>query len=450
MRIGRAITVLVLLAMLASTAIACPPAPVDPLVVPVVPVEGVPIGALQDLTGATSDVGKDEALGVREAVAFFNAQGGIGGRPIILHQYDYGYRIPEAITLYTRFRDVNRVLFVKGWGTPDTEALTPTITKDGLPFITASWSAHLTDPALTPFNFIYGCADYSTQARGILQFWYDNFWKKSEVYRADREAGIRPRIAAFGHVGHPYPTAPLAALRDQVRLLGMEQMSEDPDTHCQHVSLFALEARSQILAVEAWGPPHAIWFGNTAMSAATVARELFAAGLLYPKGPTMLLVNNYGMDENFIRIATPKVAEGVLGSPGTAYFMEDFPWRDKVHEWARKINPGVPMEMRTQKTVQGWAAVAIIVEALRRVEAAGKLDMDRLTETRLAVRNALYEAPVDLTVLGQPVPWTVTPTDHRPSSVVLIGQVRDGRPVTIGSVDMRALYPDLWDDWLGW
>lgn len=449
MRIGRAITVLVLLAMLASMVIACPPAPVDP-VAPVVRVEFIPIGAIQDTTGATSDVGKDEALGVREAVAFYNDQGGIGGRPIKLLQFDYGYRVPEALTLYARFRDVDRVLFIKGWGTPDTEALTPTINRDRIPFTSASWSAHLTDPAKTPFNFIYGVTDYSTQARGLLQFWYDEFWMKDPVYKEDREAGIRPRLAAFGHVGHPYPTAPLAALRDHARLLGMEQMSEDPDTHCQHVSLFALDAKSQIMAVEAWGPPHVIWFGNTSMTTATVARELFAAGLLYPRGPTMLIANNYGFDENFVRIAGPEVAEGVLGSPGTAFFMEDYPWRDRVHEYARKINPGVPFEMRSQKTLGGWAAVTIIVEALRRADAAGKLDLDRLDEARVAVRDALYEAPVDMTGLGWPAPFTVTPTDHRPSSWVLIGQVIDGRPVTVGAVDLKALYPDLWPEWLGW
>ncbi len=60
----------------------------------------VKLGALQDTTGATSDVGKDEALGVREAVQYYNDTGGINGKKIRLFQYDYGYRVPEAITTY--------------------------------------------------------------------------------------------------------------------------------------------------------------------------------------------------------------------------------------------------------------------------------------------------------------------------------------------------------------
>src|SRR3989304_8046613 len=82
----------------------------------------VKLGALQDTTGATSDVGKDEALGVREAAQYYNDKGGINGKKIRLFQYDYGYRVPEAITTYKRFRDYEKVVMVLGWGTGDTEA----------------------------------------------------------------------------------------------------------------------------------------------------------------------------------------------------------------------------------------------------------------------------------------------------------------------------------------
>lgn len=447
MTIGKAIAVLVVLALMLPLTLACPePEVVDPQIK--VPVEFVPIGVISDMTGATSDVGKDNALGVREAVEFFNSPeggDGIGGIPIRLHQFDYGYRVPEALTLYARFRDVYEVLFVKGWGTPDTEALSPTINHDRMPFTSGSWSAHLTDPAKTPFNFVYGSTDYSTQARGLLQWHYDQIWRNHPEY------GLRaPRFAAVGHVGHPFPTAPLAALRDHARLLGYEQMSEDPDTHCQHVSLFALDAKSQVLDMKAWGPPDVIWFGNTGMSNATLARELFVAGLLYPKGPTVLMGNNYSMCENFVRIAGAEIAEGVFCSSGTAFWVEDFPWRDKVHYWGAKINPGVPFEMRSRNAVAGWAAVNLIVTALRRVEAAGKLCMVDVAATRVAVRDAVRYEPIDMSGLGWPAPFLVTSTDHRPSSHVIIGQVVDGAPRTVGTIDMKALWPDLWDDWLGW
>ncbi|MCF8080644.1 MAG: ABC transporter substrate-binding protein, partial [Desulfobacterales bacterium] len=62
------------------------------------------IGALNDMTGATSDVGKDYALGIAEAFHYINDTGGINGKQIKLYQFDYGYRIPEALTKYKLFK----------------------------------------------------------------------------------------------------------------------------------------------------------------------------------------------------------------------------------------------------------------------------------------------------------------------------------------------------------
>ena len=109
----------------------------------------VKLGALQDTTGATSDVGKDEALGVREAVQYYNDAGGINGKRILLFQYDYGYRVPEAVTTYKRFRDYDKVVMVLGWGTGDTESLSPTINTDKMPYLSSSFSGHLCDPKKT-------------------------------------------------------------------------------------------------------------------------------------------------------------------------------------------------------------------------------------------------------------------------------------------------------------
>ncbi|NIP24409.1 MAG: branched-chain amino acid ABC transporter substrate-binding protein, partial [Phycisphaerae bacterium] len=39
----------------------------------------IKIGALNDTTGATSDVGKDYALGIAEAIHYVNDTGGVNG-----------------------------------------------------------------------------------------------------------------------------------------------------------------------------------------------------------------------------------------------------------------------------------------------------------------------------------------------------------------------------------
>ena len=87
------------------------------------------IGALSDMSGATSDVGKDYALGIAEAVNYVNDTGGINGKTIKLFQFDYGYRIPEVLTRYHLFKQ-KKCVAILGWGPGDTEALASTVAKD--------------------------------------------------------------------------------------------------------------------------------------------------------------------------------------------------------------------------------------------------------------------------------------------------------------------------------
>ena len=100
---------------------------------PMVGAETIKVGSLNDMTGATSDVGKDYALGIAEAIHYVNDTGGINGKQIKLYQFDYGYRIPEALTKYNLFKRLKCVAIL-GWGTGDTEALAPTVAKDTICF----------------------------------------------------------------------------------------------------------------------------------------------------------------------------------------------------------------------------------------------------------------------------------------------------------------------------
>ena len=132
----------------------------------------IKVGGLKDTTGATSDVGKDAALGQAEFWSHYvNDNGGINGKPVKYIWFDYGYRIPEAITKYKLLKRLG-VVAIMGWGTGDTEALSPTINKDKIPYVSDSYSAHLTDPKKTRYNLFFS-PDYSTNARACLTAWFD-------------------------------------------------------------------------------------------------------------------------------------------------------------------------------------------------------------------------------------------------------------------------------------
>ena len=384
----------------------------------------VKVGALNDVTGATSDVGKDYALGISDAIHYVNDTGGINGKKIKLYQFDYGYRIPEALTKYKLFKRLKCVA-VLGWGTGDTEALSPTVTKDKMPYVSASYSAHLTKPAKTPYN-LFAAVDYSTNARAAITAWFDKKWPKHKDY-----GKRKPRFVTSYHFAHPYCSAPIKAIKDQAELLGFEV---GPD---QSVTLFAIDTKSQVLSMKDF-KPDLVWHGNTTMSVAATVRDAYALGLGADH-----IVNNWGFDENLPRLAG-KAAEGVMGAAVSAFFGNDVPMMDKVVEYAKKYNPGVPLEKRLIRSVQAWANVLALSEAMKRADKAGDLSGDSI------VKNG-FETMKDFDIgLGVP-PLNYTATDHRISGKVPIYEIKDGKFQVVEVVDLKGRWPKKWpEEWLGW
>jgi branched-chain amino acid transport system substrate-binding protein len=109
----------------------------------------------------------------------------VNGKPIKYTWFDYGYRIPEAITKYRLLKRLG-VVAIQGWGTGDTEALSPTVNKDQMPYVSASYSAHLTDPAKTPYNLFFS-SDYSTNARAALTAWFDKKWPTKKTMAKENQ-----------------------------------------------------------------------------------------------------------------------------------------------------------------------------------------------------------------------------------------------------------------------
>lgn len=383
----------------------------------------IKVGALNDTTGATSDVGKDYALGISEAMRYVNASGGVNGKEVKLYQFDYGYRIPEALTKYKLFKRL-KVVAVLGWGTGDTEALSPTVTKDKMPYVSASYSGHLTNPKKTPYN-LFAATDYSTNARAALTAWFDTKWPKHKDY-----GKRKPRFQCSYMFASAYCSAPIKAVKDQATLLGFE-IGSDQDT-----SLLAIDTKSQVLAMKEF-KPDVVWHGNTTMSVAATVRDAYALGLGADH-----IVNNWGFDENLPRLAG-KAAEGVMGAAVCAFYGEDVPLMDKVVEYGKKYNPGIPVEKRLIRTIQAWANVLALREALARADKAGGLSGENI------LKNG-FETFKNVDI-GLRVPLlTYTSSDHRVAGKVPIYEIKNGKIVLLATPDLKSRWPKKWPTWLGW
>jgi len=384
----------------------------------------IKVGALNDMTGATSDVGKDYALGIAEAIHYINDNGGVNGKQIKLYQFDYGYRVPEALTKYKLFKRL-KVVAVLGWGTGDTEALSPTVTRDKMPYVSASYSGHLTDPKKTPYNLFFA-TDYSTQSRGLITAWFDKKWPKKPDY-----GKRKPRIAMSYMFASPFSSASIKAAKDQANMLGFEI---GPD---QSVSLFAIDTKSQILALKNF-KPDVVLHTNTVMSVAATLRDAYALDLGADH-----IIKNWGFDENLPKLAG-KAAEGAIGCAPWAFFGMDVPLMNKVIEYAKRYNPGIPLEKRTIHTVQGWASVLGLAEALKRADAAGDLSGESILKKGFETMKN-YELGLGV------APGTFTATDHRSQSEAKIYEYKNGKFQLFDSVDLKKRWPQKWaNDWIGW
>jgi len=358
---------------------------------PVATAKDIKVGGIFDITGPTSAVGKDYAAGAVAAEKYWNTKNVLGGDMIKLIPNDYAYKIPEAVNLYKKYKGVDRVFVIQGWGTGDTNALRPLVNKDKIVYFSASYDGNLTDPKKNPYNFFIGTS-YSTAIRLAL------------IYAKDQGA----KKVVFIYPDHPYGKNPIPAGKDYAKKLGLKI---GPD---EIVSLRAIDATSQLLHMKKFDPDFA-WIGGTTPSTAVIIKDAAKHGLR-----TKFMINCWGFDENLPRLAG-KAAEGrAFGMLPVAPFGANVPGMKAVVASAGG-------KTYTLHYVKAWISMMVMVEGLKRAKAAGKLNGPGL--------KAALETLKDFKTDGLCAPITYTATDHRPNTTMAIGGIKDGKIYLVKDVN---------------
>jgi branched-chain amino acid transport system substrate-binding protein len=367
----------------------------------------IKVGGIFDLTGITSDVGKPYAQGVRDYVELTNDGGGINGKKIKLVDVDYGYKIPEAVAAYKRLVSDENVIMISGWGTGDTEALKNFVNADKIPYFSASFSAHLTDPAKTPFNFFVG-PSYSDQLRAWLT-WVKEDWKDTS-----RKARV-----SFIFGDNPYGRSPLAAGKAYAEELGIEVASEEV------VPGNFQDATSQLLNMQKNKTDYA--YINVTTGASIILKDAQKLGLKIKFGS-----NPYGFSEKLPEVARA-TAEGVTGVMPHVPYGTDVPGMKAILDFNKGKTPKSSLDAIY---VRGWATATVWVEALKRADKAGALNGE-------GIKKAM-ESMSDFSVGGLAPNLTYTATDHRPTTRTPIYIVQNGKLAKVKDYDLPRK-----KEWLG-
>ena len=358
----------------------------------------IKVGAIFDLTGATSDVGVPYANGVKGYVDWINGKGGINGRQIELISNDYAYKVENAERLYTQYVTQDKVVALIGWGTGDTEALRPKIATDKIPFMSASLSEKLTDVKEAPYNFVVG-VNYSDQMRIALQY---------ILQQKSNAQGIK---VAFLYNDSPFGKSPEPALDEVAGKNGMQVLKVA-------MPRGATDLTAQLQQVQAFAPDYVI-IQNTAGPAVLALKNAQTLGL-----QTQFITLNFASNEILINNAGA-AAEGVIGIIPYAPPADDLATVKDINEYLKAKGQGAISDKDKGLTYsQGWATMATMAEGIKRAQ--GDLTGENIRKALEGLQN--FETG------GITTPITFGASDHQGAVALKVYQVKDGKWTAVSDV----------------
>jgi branched-chain amino acid transport system substrate-binding protein len=332
--------------------------------------EPIKVGGIFDLTGPTSDVGVAYADGIKDRVDQVNREGGVDGREIELISDDYAYEVPQAEQLYSRLKS-EQVVAIQGWGTGDTEALSPRIAQDKIPYLSASYSENVADPAEAPYNFVPGMT-YSDQMRAVLDY-------------IAEEAGGPTEVAVF-HNDSPFGESPLEDGRAHIEEQGYEIGFETYAMPAEATDYASELSRAKSQGAE-W-----IVIQNVATPSAQLAKDVKRQGL-----DAQIVCLVYCSDEVYTKLAGD-AAEGTIGVFPFAPVSDDVPGLIPA---AEAIGGEKKLADTHVHYVQGYYTMDAMLAGIQAALESG----DELTGESL--KAALEEAePLDTGEVSAPLDWT--------------------------------------------
>lgn len=388
----------------------------------------IPVGHLACYTGPTSDVGVPYGNGVADALNYINKHGGINGKQIEFDTVDYSYKAPQAVATYKKWMSSLHPVAIQGWGTADTEALVQFIARDQVPYYSASYSGHLTDPmgksehakAAAPYNYFYG-PSYSDACRGLVQWGMDD-WK------AKGKSG-KPKFVHMGD-NHPYPNAPKAACAAYAKELGFEVLN--PIVY----SLKPADAKAQCLSLKESGADYA-YLGNTSGSNISLLKSCQTVGV-----ETQFLSNIWGWDENSIK-ASQGAGDGLAWVVGAPPWGTDVPGMKTIEDVSKMSDP-TGKEYRPLHYMRGACAAFFMRDAMLAADKMGGVTGPNIKKAMDSMTN---HVPTGLEGVCTPSTWTAE--DHRGTTEVTVYTSKyNGGNFTMTKLATEEVPRRA--DWLGW
>ncbi len=365
----------------------------------------VVIGVMCDRTGPTQIVGTVLCPAMQDYFNYINSKGGIEGYQIVAPEIDHGYKVPQAVEAYQRFKQDGAII-MSVYGTPQAHALNERIQNDRIPSSTPGFGiAASADGQRYPYMFPIA-ASYFSQGAAAVDF-------------AKRQLGgsLKGKKIAYVFYDNPAGREPLPVIEDLQKTEGFELRTFA-------VPPPGVEMGAQVLDITQRYRPDFVIAHLFGRSPSVAIKELKRSG--YPLSKVLGLV--WASAEADIEAAGGwPVAEGyhTMQFAGAG---DDYPIRQEIKEMYKKDGKTPPKEMNNTVIYnRGLMQAALQVEAIRN---ALKLNGGKMP-TGEDVKKG-FEQIKDFTLGGIMPPLEITPEDHEGGGWVKIFTVKGGKFVPEG------------------
>ena len=323
--------------------------------------EPIKIAMVTPLTGPYTALGTDNREAVQAAVKYYNANGGVNGRPISVDVKDDGTE-PERTVLLTR-QVVDDDSYVAMLGTSFSSAAfaaEPIASEAGIPYVSLAGSRKQVDP-IAPF--VYMTPPTSLVVADALGEYLQQQGMKNVALLRDNGG---------------YPTEGAADVKSVAPKYGLN-ITDD--------IVFGLEAQefSANLTKIKNSNADAIWLWNVTPQSVTITKEIQSLNV-----PQQLVLTHGNATPFYLDPACP-AADGAIIASSFAQVADQLPEDNPSREIALTANEELKsagVDAPSQFHYDGWTGVQILVEAMRQVQ--GDLTRDAIND---AIESSTVNGP---------------------------------------------------------
>jgi branched-chain amino acid transport system substrate-binding protein len=319
----------------------------------------IKIGGTNDISGRFAFVGIEIETATQDAIALANKEGGFGGKRLEYYSEDSKYDLKVGVDMFKKIMSEHQPVAFLMDATHTSKALAPEIGGRYKTIMgTVSMASQFAEQGMYRGVFIPG-PTYGDQLDILLRY----------VARQKRGAKV-----AFFYSDTAFGTTPIPYARLKARKLRLNLVGEIA------VSIRKPDISEEINKLAEWNPDYVLIHGLVVSPIPQLIQGCRDKGMKCKFLSSLFATTKRVLDK------LGPLAEGYMGvNPYAYWWMDDVPMIKKMKDYAAKQYPEV--KYRSNLYMLGFTRALIVIESIRKAQAAESLNYDGLVKALHSIKN---------------------------------------------------------------